>query len=432
MSKTPKPGQTIYNDETINSFLEKSTKESFSREAWDPERSDPLSTLKHMIRKHHSKTADGKILVTAQVLKVEENKKSLYQLRNPEDTTSNIQLLRYRVISDRRHQWIPEPIDKYPNVTVEQIINIHPLAKYELPEGQSSPLVVGDIIEILFKDDKTPYSSYFETASVTRKLGSFVSTISPIQRRCSNVSLPPLNIDPSINRVTPGLADPCLIVGNVESNGLQDFKEIQKKAKLNNKKIIFPHWVLSEAEIVTSPFGIVREKTDDTGQIKKYLHSGTDYNVSSANANTSVIAAFDGTVLMSRFNEGGYGHYIVMQHDKYYLNMSDPKPSRFWTLYAHLGKDDDQSNLSRMGLNVGDTVKRGRQIGIAGNSGRSISANGGDGAHLHFEYIVPDYKNKGINFPGFGAAESLIRKTRRDPVTEFFRRGFFLTDHRAK
>ena len=417
--KSPSPGKSIYNDDSVSSFLEENINQPYTKEAWDPERSDPLSTLKHMIRKYHSKTVDGKILVTAQVLRVEDDQKSLYQIRNPDDTTSNIQLLRYRVLSDRRHQWIPEPLNKS-YVTAEQIINLHPLAKYELPEGESSPLVNGDIVEILFKDDKTPYSSYYETASVTRKLGNFVDTLRPIQRRCSNVTLPPLPpADLNANNLS---VDQCLIVGNVDV-GKDDLIEVQKKAKLNNKKLIFPHWVLGEPEYVTSPFGVVREKTLNDGRIQRYLHNGTDYAVSSVASQVSVIAAFDGEIIRSQFNPGGYGNYIVIQHDKYYLNPDDPKPTRFWTLYAHLGTNDDQGR-SRVaplpGKGVESRISRGRLIGIAGNSGRSISANGGDGSHLHFEYIVSDSRN----FPGFGP--QLTKDTRRDPVTEFFRRGFFI------
>jgi len=155
MSKTPKPGQSIYTDQATETFLEESNRESYTEKAWDLERSSPLGTLKDMIRKYHSaQRRDGKVLVTAQVLRVEESKKSLYQVRNPEDTTSNVQLVRYRVISDRRHQWIPEPISDA-SYTQDQIISLHPLAKYELSQDEtSSPLKAGDIVEILFKDNK--------------------------------------------------------------------------------------------------------------------------------------------------------------------------------------------------------------------------------------------------------------------------------------
>ena len=62
---------------------------------------------------------------------------------------------------------------------------------------------------------------------------------------------------------------------------------------------------------------------------------------------------------MSRYNKGGYGHYVLIKH-----------PNGLQTLYAHLSK--------RL-LKVGDEVFPGDIVGLAGNSGRSSAA------HLHFE-----------------------------------------------
>ncbi len=77
---------------------------------------------------------------------------------------------------------------------------------------------------------------------------------------------------------------------------------------------------------------------------------------------TSVFAALDGTVTLTRGGNawnGGYGNYIVVKH-----------PNGVQTLYAH---------LSSIGVSTGESVGKGDQIGKSGNSGQS------SGPHLHFE-----------------------------------------------
>ncbi len=76
---------------------------------------------------------------------------------------------------------------------------------------------------------------------------------------------------------------------------------------------------------------------------------------------TPILAAADGNVMVAKSGgyNGGYGSYVVIQHD----NGSQ-------TLYAH---------ASSVGVQVGERVSRGEVIGGVGNSGRST------GAHLHFE-----------------------------------------------
>lgn len=84
-------------------------------------------------------------------------------------------------------------------------------------------------------------------------------------------------------------------------------------------------------------------------------HNGVDF---AANVGDSIVAAFDGVVRMAKYN-GGYGNMIVIRH---WNNLE--------TLYGH---------LSAYKVKVGETVKAGQLIGLAGNTGRST------GPHLHFE-----------------------------------------------
>jgi murein DD-endopeptidase MepM/ murein hydrolase activator NlpD len=74
---------------------------------------------------------------------------------------------------------------------------------------------------------------------------------------------------------------------------------------------------------------------------------------------TPVVAAFDGIVRISTYNNGGYGNVVVLRHD-----------NRLETYYAH---------LYRRLVNPGQIVKAGDTIGLGGNTGRSR------GPHLHFE-----------------------------------------------
>lgn len=86
------------------------------------------------------------------------------------------------------------------------------------------------------------------------------------------------------------------------------------------------------------------------------LHRGVDVQVIK---DEPVVAAYPGTVIMSRYNKGGYGHYVLIEH-----------ANGLQTLYGHLSK--------RL-LKIGDYVFPGDIVGLAGNTGRS------SGAHLHFE-----------------------------------------------
>ena len=87
-------------------------------------------------------------------------------------------------------------------------------------------------------------------------------------------------------------------------------------------------------------------------------HNGIDI---AASGNVPIVAAADGVVSRSYFSSS-YGNAIFITH---YIN-----GKQYTTVYAHLS--------SRMASN-GQTVKKGQQIGMMGNTGNSF------GQHLHFE-----------------------------------------------
>lgn len=91
------------------------------------------------------------------------------------------------------------------------------------------------------------------------------------------------------------------------------------------------------------------------------LHRGVDVSVIK---DEPVVAAFPGTVTISKYNEGGYGHYVLVEHE-----------NGLSTLYGH---------LSERLVKVGEKVLPGDIVGLAGNTGRS------SGVHLHFEIRYGD------------------------------------------
>lgn len=87
------------------------------------------------------------------------------------------------------------------------------------------------------------------------------------------------------------------------------------------------------------------------------FHTGIDFACS---ANNPIYSVLDGKVILAQWHNL-YGNYVKIQHgDKV-------------TLYAHMTKSI---------VKVGQTIKKGKQIGMCGTTGNST------GTHLHFEIFV--------------------------------------------
>ena len=84
-------------------------------------------------------------------------------------------------------------------------------------------------------------------------------------------------------------------------------------------------------------------------------HQGVDLPLKTGDP---IYAAFDGKVRYSGYNGGGYGNLVVIRHT-----------NGLETYYGH---------LSERGVEAGDWVVAGQQIGLGGSTGRS------SGPHLHF------------------------------------------------
>lgn len=87
---------------------------------------------------------------------------------------------------------------------------------------------------------------------------------------------------------------------------------------------------------------------------------------------TPILAADSGKVVHASWDNTGYGNMIMIDHGNGYI-----------TLYGH---------TSRMDVVVGQTVKRGDQIGLMGSTGRST------GPHCHFEIRTAAGLQNPLNF----------------------------------
>ena len=111
----------------------------------------------------------------------------------------------------------------------------------------------------------------------------------------------------------------------------------------------------SVSTYVTSDYGMRTHPV--TGKVR--THAGLDIGASHG---TNIYAAADGVVLVSGWNAGGYGNYVVINHG-----------SGLTTLYAH---------CSSLNVSAGQSVKKGQVIAKVGSTGLST------GPHLHFEVLV--------------------------------------------
>ena len=91
---------------------------------------------------------------------------------------------------------------------------------------------------------------------------------------------------------------------------------------------------------------------------ERHFHNGLD--IAGMGYNAPIYSANNGTVIMLK-TTWDFGNYIVIDHNNGY-----------YTLYAHMNK-------FYPGLEIGDTVLRGQQIGYVGSTGQST------GPHIHFE-----------------------------------------------
>lgn len=105
-------------------------------------------------------------------------------------------------------------------------------------------------------------------------------------------------------------------------------------------------------------------------------HNGCDI-AGSAIYGKPIIAAADGQVTLSSYNDGGYGNYVMINHG------ADSSGVNYTTLYAH---------MSSRAVSAGSWVTKGQIIGYVGSTGYST------GPHLHFEIRVNGTPKNPLNW----------------------------------
>lgn len=116
---------------------------------------------------------------------------------------------------------------------------------------------------------------------------------------------------------------------------------------------------------ITQEFG---ENPGGYARFQMKAHNGLDFG---AVEGTPVLAAADGDVVKSEFDDGGYGNHVVIDHGTGYT-----------TVYAHLSQ-------LRVGAHI--HVRAGQLIGLVGSTGNST------GAHLHFEVRMRGQEGNGFH-----------------------------------
>ncbi len=128
-------------------------------------------------------------------------------------------------------------------------------------------------------------------------------------------------------------------------------------------------WPLQYSDVyISSSFGY---RYDPISGVYK-LHGGTDTCCSSGTMGKEVVAAADGTVIISSYMSGGYGYYVAIDHGNGIV-----------TLYGH---------NSSLNVSEGEHVNQGDVIAYAGATGYVT------GAHVHFEVRVNGEKVDATNY----------------------------------
>ncbi len=160
---------------------------------------------------------------------------------------------------------------------------------------------------------------------------------------------------------------------NQNNGGSQSQESTSSSSQQYNQSTLLPlSWPTPGYTYITSYFG-GRDDPFAPGVYEN--HGGIDISGSGIGGKP-IIAAADGTVTMSQFNQWGYGEYVIISHGLYNGQL-------FTTHYAH---------MRARNCVVGQIVKRGDVIGYVGTTGSST------GNHLHFEVRLDGVKKNPLYY----------------------------------
>ena len=209
-------------------------------------------------------------------------------------------------------------------------------------------------------------SQNFSTLSSDTKQTSPVQTIQPTEVKTTSANeVKTLNYERPdvVENSTNNIGGPSnsFQLTNAETKTEEDEMEAQLKLieRTSNPSFLPNMWAHSGK--INNEFGFRR---NPFGGRSYEFHPGMDID---GERGSIVVAPANGTVIKSGW-QGGYGNMIEIDHG-----------NGLTTRYGH---------LSRINIQVGDTIQRGQEMGLVGSTGRST------GPHLHFEIRLND---KAIN-----------------------------------
>ncbi len=144
-----------------------------------------------------------------------------------------------------------------------------------------------------------------------------------------------------------------LVESEAEEKGLES--QIRLIEKTSNPAFLPTMW--AHLGKINNEFGFRR---NPFGGYSYEFHAGMDIG---GERGDLIVVPANGVVINADW-QGGYGNMIEVDHG-----------NGLTTRYGH---------LSRIGVNIGDTVQRGQPIGLIGSTGRST------GPHLHYELRLND------------------------------------------
>lgn len=170
-------------------------------------------------------------------------------------------------------------------------------------------------------------------------------------------------------------------IGYAKNNSSQSIQPLQSQTATVQLTPLQGNWAL--------PIDLSKVRLSSEYGVQRPGHSHGGLDLSTKGQNLPVYATEDnGKVMSVKPNNGAAGNMVVVQYDRL-------DGSKIQTTYMH---------LSQIGVNEGDTVKAGQQIGVSGNTGRST------GAHLHFETKVQNQNGEWQKFdPTLYLAEMEVR-----------------------
>ena len=357
---------------------------------WDLDRSDPLQTLKSMIRERMSPAVLSGLRVQAMVVSVDAGIPPIIEtIYGDSGGEKSFQMVRVRVVSDARHYWLPEVQNPE-----DPVAGFYPVIKHDISKSGGNTLQWGQFIEVQFYNNSTQFTSHMEVGDTVSLLpSSYLSEYKTSYSDQTKVGFVGANCSVRTEQVTTDLG-----------SGIEPLEEIRQIVEGCGKIEQMKDYATPVEETIApgqkvdlfwpSPNKTVRSKWNPARTIdgETRPHKGVDIR---APWGTPIFAALDGKVT-HRIQGGnqpgkGYGYYIILSSGTYALK-SGGDPVQVGTLYAHMQNPSITPIVSN-----GANVKKGQIIGISAASGKNKPA-GPPGAHLHFEIIIDGVKKDPLPF----------------------------------